>query len=122
MEKKISCSTYLSSDGGPLLLKLIIGTETLNVLVTSSCTKVNQNLITHAGPGVDFSDQLVKEDISVIFIREKERENFDNNNEIIFTKKQNLSNLRQLTSGFHDLSTYESWKSTIPESETTTHY
>ncbi|KAG1150034.1 hypothetical protein G6F37_011077 [Rhizopus arrhizus] len=117
----ISCGIYNKSDGGVEKAKLIIGTKTINLLVTVS-VEISKDPVVHVGPGVEFSSDRISLDSFKIFVRTKEQDrlikDFSSDDFLSNPMMLNLSHLRQLTTGFNKLSTYKPWRRSLNEFDT----
>lgn len=102
-----SCTTYEKSDGGVMKLKLIIGTKTINLLITCSVEIFNDPKI-NIGPSVDFSHGAITNSNCKIYLVKSKVEEFMKKFETYKPNPLhiNISNLRQVTSSFSKCSSY----------------
>ncbi|KAI9273347.1 hypothetical protein EDC94DRAFT_192388 [Helicostylum pulchrum] len=116
-EGEITCSVHTKSDGRKEIQKLVIGGSFLNLLIVSS-VEISNNPKVHVGPGVDFGHCRISKTCN-IFVRsicqEQLINQFDSNETIPLT----INNLRQLTTHFGKKSTYNPWRSSLSEFNTT---
>lgn len=93
----ISCGIYNKSDGDVEKTKLIIGTKTINLLVTVS-VEISKDPVVHVGPGVEFSSNCIPLDSFKIFVRTKEQDrlikDFSSDDFLSNPMMLNLSHLR----------------------------
>ncbi|EIE79546.1 hypothetical protein G6F46_011893 [Rhizopus delemar] len=71
----LSCTTYEKSDGGATKLKLIIGTKTINLLITCSATISAEPKI-NIGPGVEFGHGSITDSNCKIYLMKSKVEEF----------------------------------------------
>ncbi|KAI7892469.1 uncharacterized protein EV154DRAFT_504536 [Mucor mucedo] len=120
-KNRMSCTTYERSDGGAMKLKLIIGTKTINLLITCSAEISTEPKI-NIGPGVEFGHGSITDSNCKIYLMKSKVEEFF---KMFKTFKlnplhMNISSLRQVTSSFSKCSSYFLWRSTLQEFDSST--
>lgn len=115
-KNRLSCTTYEKSDGGATKLKLIIGTKTVNLLITCSAEISTEPKI-NIGPGVEFGHGSITDSNCKIYLMKSKVEEFLKMFETFKLNPLhvNISNLRQITSSFSKCSSYLLWRSTLQE-------
>ncbi|KAI7892475.1 uncharacterized protein EV154DRAFT_562238 [Mucor mucedo] len=74
-KNRMSCTTYERSDGGAIKLKLIIGTKTINLLITCSAEISTEPKI-NIGPGVEFGHGSITDSNCKIYLMNLKVEEF----------------------------------------------
>ncbi|KAG2207346.1 hypothetical protein INT47_006820, partial [Mucor saturninus] len=120
-KNRMSCTAYERSDGGAMKLKLIIGTKTINLLITCSAEISTEPKI-NIGPGVEFDHGQNSKIYSKIYLMKSKVEEFL---KMFKTFKSNplhinISSLKQVTSSFSKCSSYLLWRSTLQEFDSST--
>jgi hypothetical protein len=107
-QDKLYIGILKQSDSGAMKNKLIIGSMSFNILVTSSVV-LNNNLVVNTGPEFDITATYI--DSTRLWCREMEIDAFlsDTPNE----EDLDISSLRQVTTGFTDHSTFATFRSTL---------
>ncbi|KAG2189580.1 hypothetical protein INT46_001603, partial [Mucor plumbeus] len=115
-KNRMSCTTYEKSDGGATKLKLIIGTKTVNLLITCSAEISTEPKI-NIGPGVEFGHGSITDSNCKIYLMKSKVEEFLKMFETFKLNPLhiNISSLRQVTSSFSKCSSYLLWRSTLQE-------
>lgn len=112
----MSCTTYGKSDRGATKLKLIIGTKTINLLITCSA-EISTEAKINIGPGVEFGHGSIKDSTCKIYLMKSKVEDFLKRFEAFKSNPLhiNTSSLRQVTSSFSKCSSYLLWRFTLQE-------
>lgn len=115
----LSCSIIVSSDGKNLSKKLLIGSHTMNVLITCSTTiAASKFQEVFVGPQVNITPTDFTVDSTKVFLRSEEVSSFKEafNSCLQSTSdylSRSISCLRQLTSSFNHTSTYAYLRATL---------
>lgn len=119
--KDLSCSVIVSFDGKNLSKKLLIGSHTMNVLITCSTTIVASRLQeVFVGPQVNLSPTDFTVNSTRIFLRSEEVSSFKKAFSSCLQPSSDclppsISCLRQLTSSFSHTSTYAYFRATLDD-------
>lgn len=116
--KGLFCEIITTSDGHNQLRKLVIGSHTINLLITCSSTLSYAKLQeVFTGPQVNVSPTSFTRQRTKIFLRSEEVQTFKQafmSNENI-NKQPSISQLRQLSSSFDHVSSYLYWRATLDD-------
>lgn len=116
--KGLFCEIITTSDSHNQLRKLVIGSHSINLLITCSstisCAKLQQ---VFTGPQVNVSLISFTRQYTKIFLRSEEVQTFKQafmSNENI-NKQPSISQLQQMSSSFDHVSSYLYWRTTLDD-------